>query len=97
MKDYGPKFVSVKYLTLTEVEQILAENQRLRDQRLFGAVKENDRLEGEVKKWVNLTLGGIAARDKSMWDLMMSGLLDDKSLERVRQSQSGAVNGKTAT
>jgi hypothetical protein len=46
---------------------------------------------------VNLTLGGIAARDKSMWDLMMSGLFDDKSLERVRQRQSGAVNGKTAT
>jgi hypothetical protein len=89
MKDYGPKSVSVKYLTLTEVEQILAENQRLRE--------ENDRLEGEVKKWVNLTLGGIAARDKSMWDLMMSGLFDDKSLERVRQRQSGAVNGKTAT
>jgi hypothetical protein len=48
MKDYGPKSVSVKYLTLTEVEQILAENQRLRE--------ENDRL--EVKKWSTSPLGG---------------------------------------
>ena len=81
MKDYGSKSYGVKFLTPMEVDQILAENQRLRE--------DNDRLEGEVKKWVNLTLNGIAARDKSMWDLMMSGLLDDKNLECVR--------GKTAT
>lgn len=80
MKDYGPKSYGVKFLTPMEVEQILAENQSLRE--------ENARLEGEVKKWVTLSLGGIAARDKSMWDLMMSGLLDDKNLERVRGKQA---------